>query len=82
VSDLYIPHDRSAYSAAEEICGPILGIYKSLRHMNVDIGPEAPQFPEKEYINEFFVAVVYYSVLFVVFFTASAWQMSYVFFCW
>ncbi len=34
--------------------------------MNVENGTEAPQFQEKEYINESFVAV-YYSVLFVVF---------------
>jgi hypothetical protein len=27
--------------------------------MNVEIGTEAAQFPEKEYINEIFVAVVY-----------------------
>ncbi len=36
----------------EEICGPILGIYKSLH-----IGAEAAQFPEKEYINGIAVAV-------------------------
>ncbi len=45
--------------------------------MNVEIGTEAPQFIEKENINGIFVAV-YYSVLFLVFFTALAWQMSYV----
>jgi hypothetical protein len=43
----------------EEICGPILGIYKSL--MNVEIGAEGAQFPEKEYINGIAVAVHHYS---------------------
>jgi hypothetical protein len=41
----------------EEICRPILGINKSLRRMNVKIGAEAAQFPEKEYINGITVAV-------------------------
>jgi hypothetical protein len=41
----------------EEICGPILGIYKSLTDMNVEIGAEAALFPEKEYINGIAVAV-------------------------
>jgi hypothetical protein len=32
-------------------------IYIALRHMNVEIGSEAVQFPEKEYINAIFLAV-------------------------
>jgi hypothetical protein len=34
-----------------------LGIYKSLTDMNVEIGAEAAQFPEKECINGIFLAV-------------------------
>ncbi len=42
----------------EEICGPILGLYKSLTDtMNVETGAEAVLFPEKEYISGIFVTV-------------------------
>jgi hypothetical protein len=45
----------------QEICGLIQGVYKSLtdtvQYMNVEIGTKAAQLPEKEHINEIFVAV-------------------------
>ncbi len=54
VSELYIP-SMGLPHLLEEICGPILGIYKSLT--DVEIGAEAALFPEKEYINGIAVAV-------------------------
>ncbi len=53
VSDSYIPTTNLAV-LLQEICGPILGIYKSLTD---EIGTEAAQFPEKEYKNGISVAV-------------------------
>jgi hypothetical protein len=52
VRDLYIPAIGLPI-LLEEICRPILGLYKSL----TKIGAEAALFPEKEYIKEIFVAV-------------------------
>ncbi len=56
VSELYIPA-MGLPVLLEKIYRLILGIYKSLRHMNEEIGAEAALFPEKEYINGIAVAV-------------------------
>jgi hypothetical protein len=53
VSDLYVPTIELPI-LLQELCGPILGIYKS---PNVEIRTEAEQFPEKLYINGIFLAV-------------------------
>jgi hypothetical protein len=55
VSELYIPTMGLPF-LPEEICGLYLGINKSLTD-TVEIGSEAAQFPEKEYINGIAVAV-------------------------
>jgi hypothetical protein len=51
MGNLYISRIRLPI-LLQEICGLILGIYKSLTDtcINVEIGTEAAQFPEKEYI--------------------------------
>ncbi len=41
----------------QEICGQILGRYKSLTDPWIESGTEAAQFPEKEYVNGIVVAV-------------------------
>ncbi len=58
VSVLYIP-TIDLPVLLQEICGPILGIYKSLTDTWMwKLGPsEAAQFTEKENINDIFVAV-------------------------
>ncbi len=58
--------DWSAHSAAGKYVTDLGNIKVPHRHMNVEIGTEAAQFPEKEYINGIFVAVcsVYITILF------------------
>jgi hypothetical protein len=56
VSYLYIPTIDLPILLLE-LCGPILVIYIANRPMNVEIGTEAAQFPEKEYIKGIFVSV-------------------------
>ncbi len=56
VSDLYIP-TTGLPILLEEMCRPILGLYKSLTDTWMEIGAEAALFPEKEYISGIFVAV-------------------------
>jgi hypothetical protein len=60
VSDLYIP-TIDLPILLQEICGPIMGIYKSLtdttHEYGMEIRTEAAPFPEKECINGIFVAL-------------------------
>ncbi len=54
-NDLYIPW--SAYSSAGKYVDRSWKYIIAHWHINVDIGTEATQLPEKEYINGIFVAV-------------------------
>jgi hypothetical protein len=60
VSDLYIPRIGLPI-LLEEICRPILGLYKSNRSQTHECGMwnEATLFPEKVYISGIFVAVLH-----------------------
>ncbi len=54
--DLYF-QGRSSYSAAGKYVDRSGNIKIAHRHINVEIGTEAAQFPEKEYMNDILVAV-------------------------
>jgi hypothetical protein len=58
--EIYIfPGSACLFCCCRDVCGSIIGIYIYIanRHMNVEIGTEAAQFPEKKYINGIFLAV-------------------------
>jgi hypothetical protein len=59
VSDLYIPTIDLPILLQENMWNGPGNTYINPRHMNVEIGTEAAQVPEKEYTNGIFVAVYF-----------------------